>query len=244
MSRLLLGAVFVTLSAGTAFAQAPGQIEPSTAPVDPYASPPLVVPDSVMAHRWALGLSFGAFGIAPEENPDAETDFQIASIALRFRATPSIEFALELAGGRQVLDDGTAGDLATDSAMIVGRYRFMAEQPWNIFLTGGFGAVVIAPHDSTKAERDAERRPFGMIGVGIERRFERFALQAELRAVGVGPREMSSTVTDTKPPTGTGPATGGTGMTPPPIDPTPPPLSSASDKFSGGTFTLGASYYW
>ena len=233
--RLVVALVvsLASLAPGIALAQAPGETSP-VAP-SPYYDPGAALPPprpSVMDHRWALGLAIGGFGVAPEGNPDAQTKFQIGALALRFRASPHIEFALEIAGGSQVLESGDRGDLDTDGAMLVGRFRFMPEEPWNLFLTGGFGGIVIARRDASDAERQQEERPQGMLGIGLERRFERFALQAEARVVGIGPREVSDT-----PVIGT---VGKPGAPPPPVD----PAASPSDKLSGGTFTVGVSYYW
>jgi hypothetical protein len=226
IGRLAVALVFVATASATAFAQAPGE----TVPVAPPGIEPIAAPrPSVMDHRWAIGISIGGLGVAPEQNPDAQTKFQIGAIAIRYRAASSIEFALELAGGSQVLESGDRGDLDTSGVMIVGRYRFMPEEPWNLFLTGGFGALVIARSDATDQERQNAGRPQGMLGIGLERRFERFALQAEARIVGVGPRDQQ----DTPPVTGT--------ITKLPIDPPPP---ADTDKLSGGTFTIGLSYYW
>ncbi len=84
-----------------------------------------------------------------------------------------------MSGGREVLKDDTDGDLATGTVMLALRYRFMPERRWNWFLTGGFGGTVVESHTANPAQRDAAQRPLGMLGIGLERRFQRFALQAE-----------------------------------------------------------------
>src|SRR5262245_51788498 len=160
--RHAVALVFMLVTAGsaTAFAQAPGETVPVAPVIEPVAAPP----PSVMDHRWAIGLSIGGLGVAPEQNPDAQTKFQIGAIAIRYRAARSIEFALELAGGPQVLESGDRGDLEATSVMLVGRYRFMPEEPWNLFLTGGFGGLVIVRTDATDGERQNAGRPQGMLG--------------------------------------------------------------------------------
>jgi hypothetical protein len=249
------------LAAGTAYAQAPGAVDPTAAPPPPppaaapapgyapaaapapagpcgYAPAPI----SVMDRRWAIGVAFGGMGMAPEGAPDgSEARFRVAQLAVRYRAARRIELELALNGGRQVLEDDTDGELAAGSVALALRYRFMPERRWNWFVLGGLGATVIAPHTSNADQRDAAQRPLAMLGVGIERRFRRLALQAELRAVGTGQRK-DATGGDTPVVVDGGPA---------PTMPTPllpPPGTTAAttyaDKLSGGMFTLGASYYF
>jgi hypothetical protein len=192
-----------------------------------------------MEHRWAIGLSLGGMGVAPEGAPDgSETQFRVGELSVRYRATRRIELQLAMSGGREVLDDNTDGDLATGTVMLGLRYRFLPEHRWNWFITGGLGGTVIAPHESSKAERDAAQRPLGMLGLGAERRFRRLALQAELRMVGLGPRKDATEAV---------PVSGGGATPPPPNTMGLVPASAAptyAEQLSGGMFTLGASYYF
>jgi hypothetical protein len=257
------------LAAGTAYAQAPGEVDPTTAlppPPPPAAAAPGYAPPAapapgaapapagpcgyapaaipVMENRWAIGVAFGGMGVAPDGAPDgSEARFRVAQLAVRYRAARRIELELAMSGGRQVAQDGTStdGELAAGTVALALRYRFMPEHRWNWFVLGGLGATVIAPHTSNADQRDAAQRPLAMLGVGIERRFRRLALQAELRAVGTGPRKDASG--------GDAPVVvnGGPAPTmPPPLLP-PPDTTAATtyaDKLSGGVFTLGASYYF
>jgi hypothetical protein len=233
----------------------PSYAPPPYAPAVPDAPPPEVAP---MAHRWALGLSFGGLGVAPEVPEGAaegpETQFRVAELSVRYRASRRIELSLAMSGGREVLKDDTDGDLATGTVMLALRYRFMPERRWNWFLTGGFGGTVVESHTANAAQRDAAQRPLGMLGIGLERRFRRFALQAELRMVGLGQRNDSSGDMPVPDVGGAGSGGGGsTGGEPPPKPlPTGPqqllPANSAAavraDSLDGGMFTLGASYYF
>jgi hypothetical protein len=165
--------------------------------------------------------------VAPEDAPEGtETDFHGAEIDVRYRLTRRWEITLAFGGGRQVIDeDGTQGDLATDSVTLGVRFRFMPERKWNWFLSAGMGRTIIAQHDSTKEEREALSRPHGVFGVGLERRWRAFALQAELRGMSIGPRDEME-VEPTRP--------GGTGGTTKPAD----------VPMGGGLFTIGGSYYF
>ena len=199
----------------------------------------------VLARRWAIGLSLGHLGVTPEGAPEGtQSEFRITELAVRYRATRKIELELALSGGREVLPDDAEGSLATGSVTLALRYRFRPEQRWNWFLMGGVGGTIVAPHDSTDLERQDATRPLGMVGIGIERRFRRFALQAELRAVGLGQRADAM---------GDGPVVDDGGAPEPTPAPVPRPPTQAlpqgfattyADELSGGVVTIGASYYF
>ncbi|HEV7559549.1 MAG TPA: hypothetical protein VGO00_28935, partial [Kofleriaceae bacterium] len=128
--RLIIASLFV---AGTAYAQAPGEVPAPVAPVVVVA-PPVEVP--VMANRWSVGLSVGGMGLAADATPDAKTNFSIGELAVRFRATPHLEIELAVGGGRQN-DNGMDGDLQVSTAAVALRYRFMPHSRWNWYLMGG-----------------------------------------------------------------------------------------------------------
>jgi hypothetical protein len=235
-----LGPVFaLAIAATSAHAQAPGEVYPEVAPapapvvIDPCGGRP-----SVMAHRFAIGLNLGGFSVAPETadsgDTTADTNFHTSELSLRYRATLHLELELALTGGRQVLDDDSDGDLAMGGGTLGARYRFRPEQAWNWWLMGGLGATVIERHDSTAEQRDAATRPHVALGIGLERRFRRFALQAEARMLAIGERKdaMDAPVVND---------TTGAGTMPLPPDAINP---VRNDKLSGGTFTFGASFYF
>ncbi|MBA3821406.1 MAG: hypothetical protein H0X17_21160 [Deltaproteobacteria bacterium] len=182
-----------------------------------------------MARRWAIGVGLGGFAVAPAGAPDgAETEFRMAELAVRFRATRRFELFLAFSGGRQVLENDEDGELATDLVTLGARFRFMPGQRWNWFLMAGFGSTLIAHHQTPAEQRDELRRPHTMLGVGLERRWDRFALQAEARMLSVGESETMSTI---EPDVGPGYDPGyGSAM--------------ATDELSGGQLTLGASIYF
>lgn len=233
------------LAAGSAYAQAPGEVAPEPAPPSSYAPAP--APASahpctyssapVMARRWAIGLSVGHLGVAPDGAPEgAEARFRVTELAVRYRATRRLELELAMSGGREMVEDDTEGELATGSVTLAMRYRFRPEQRWSWWVMGGLGGTVVAPHQSSEAERDGATRPLGMVGIGIERRFRRFALQAELRGIGLGPREDAVE--------GVPVADGGDAPTMP--VPRLPASAAATyaDELGGGMATLGASFYF
>jgi hypothetical protein len=216
----LLALLIPLLVATTARAQAPGE-------TDPVLVAPAPAPSPVMQHRWAVGLSVGSLSIAPKDQPDNKTDFGIGQLSVRYRATLHLEVELALGGGRQQLQDGTQGDLETNVAMLGLRYRFSPYQHWNWWLGGGLGGISVTPSGATDQQKQDAQRPMGALAVGIEHRWNQFALQAELRGFGVGqPKNQDQTM----------PVVANQKQ--------PPAMTSPTDQQSGGMFTIGASYYF
>lgn len=236
----LLALAIPLLVAATAHAQAPGQVMTEPAPMaygpgaGPSAVEPLVIASDaipVMANRWAVGLSVGSLSIAPKDTPDNKTDFAIGELSLRYRATYHLELELALGGGQEKLQDGTQGDREVSTGQLGLRYRFAADRPWNWWLGAGIGSLSVTPVGATDQQKQDARLPMGSLSIGLERRWHQFALDAELRGFGAGPRDASSA-----PPQAMPVAPGSTVMDPPPPGP--------SQQVSGGTFTIGASYYF
>jgi hypothetical protein len=192
---LSLPAVLVT---SVAHAQAPGDIDPQPVGVPvamvPVAVAPAVIapivacggPESVMDRRWAIGLSLSTMSLSPDGAPDDRTAFAIGELALRFRATHHLELELTVGGGRERTANDQDGDLQVSAAMLAARIRFRPEAAWNWFVMAGVGGASVTLHDATDPERSDATRPMAMLGIGVERRFRHFALQAEARAIGIG----------------------------------------------------------
>jgi hypothetical protein len=227
-----------------AHAQAPGEVAPVVVQpvvVAPVVVAPVVAPadvactrredgrESVMANRWSVGFSVGGMSLAPKDSPDDHTGFTIAELALRYRLTRHFELEASAGGGRERTADDMDGDLAVTAFGLSARYRFMPEAAWNLFAMGGIGGASVTRHDATDQERDDALQPFGMLGVGIERRFHHVALQAELRAIGMG----KSHDDQRDPPVAEARAMPVTTTT-----------SSPDIERSGASFSVGLSYYF
>jgi outer membrane protein with beta-barrel domain len=165
VARLLFVFVLVMLAAGTARAQAPGETTP--------------VATDLMARRWSIELGLGAASLKTKGADDA-AGFGTLGAAGRFRITPAIELALGLALGGGELHDTK---LSTGALYVDFRYRFLAENEWNVFALAGLGVASIAGKMAT----DDEKRGRGMLrlGGGVERRFGALAVDATLRIVGI-----------------------------------------------------------
>jgi hypothetical protein len=239
MPRAAAALLVVAASTAVAHAQgAPGETAPAPAPAPAehgWCSWSAGAHESVMANRWAVGLSLGQLSLAPKDSPDAKTDFGVGELSLRFRATPHLELELAGGGGRQTLNDGTQGQLEAHTGVFALRYRFAPEQRWNWWLMGGVGGISVVEHGAGDQAVQDSQRPLGELGVGVERRFRHFALQAELRGVGVGVAKASPPPPEAMPT----PVSGGG------ANPASSPMSTTmSDKLSGGQLTIGASYYF
>ena len=226
-----------------AHAQAPGEVVAQPVVFAPDASPafaPIAAPpvacampctdcrESVMANRWSIGLSFGGMSLAPKDSPDDTTGFAIGELALRYRVTRHLELELSAGGGRERTSDDMEGDLSVTAAALSARYRFMPEAAWNLFVMGGIGGASVVRHDATDQERKDATQPFGMLGVGIERRFRHFAIEAELRGIGMG--KAKDDASD------------------PPVAETavmsPTTTRDPGVERSGASFSVGVSYYF
>jgi opacity protein-like surface antigen len=223
-------------AASPAHAQAPGEIT---------AQPVVMVPESacvacgcnrgetVMSRRWAVGLSLGSMSLAPDGLPEDKTAFAIGELALRFRATLHLELELSVGGGRERTADDHEGDLQVSSAVIAARWRFRPEHTWNWFVMAGVGGASVTRHDATDQERSDATQPVATLGIGLEWRFRHFALQAEARAVGMGNKDHKD------PPMAQSAETN----LPAEMTVTSTP-SSVDEKRSGGSFSVGLSYYF
>ena len=222
----------------TANAQAPGETYYAQPPSQTAPAPaPIVVATTgrdPLAQRWAIGLQLGGMGISPDDAME-DTEFQTAELNVRFRATRRLEILLAFTGGRQTIEDAYGdqqeGDLAMDMVTLGARFNFRPASRWNWYLMAGIGSTLIAHHETPEEIRDELRRPHGMFGIGIERRWTHFALQAELRGISVGEPEDSDEVMPVRPDGSREPA--------PSVD-----FATTDDELGGGQFTIGASFYF
>lgn len=226
--KLGLVAPSLLLLAGTAFAQAPGDYygdanvaPPGMAPAAPeYIAPP----PPVRAQRWSVGLNVGSMGLAPHMSPENETEFSLAQLALRYRPWRHLEIELVLGGGSEQTPDGYVGDRELSEAVLSLRYRFNPKRNWNWWLAAGMGSLAVTYVGASDEERDSATQSTLQFGVGLERRFARFAMQAELRAVGVAPNDQGDKIM--------------------PVGGDMYYDGYSRDGWAGGQFTLGGSYYF
>lgn len=237
-----LGLAFASLfAASTAYAQAPGDYYADEATGAPGMSAPVVVappPPPPKPRRWSVALGVGSLSLAPHGAEEMQTDFGLGEIAVRYLATRHLEVELAFAGGREQLDSGDEGDREVGQAVLALRYRFSPQRRWNWWLMAGLGSLTVTHHDATDEEREHAAQSTLQFGVGLERRWHRFALQLELRAVGVKANEakdmpVAGVITD--------------GNTMQPLPPERPPgvtTIGSGEGMSGGQLALTGNYYF
>ena len=222
LSLLTLSTAAYAQAPGEYYAQAPGQAAPAPAPIVVAPAPAV----DAMASRFGVGVSVGGMGISPKEDhmDGNETHFNVAELQLRFRATRRLEILLAFSGGREHIDETDMdGDLAMDQVTLGLRFNFRPQHHWNWYLMAGFGSTLIAPHDTPEDQRDDLRRGHGVFGIGLEHRWQHFALQAELRGVAVEKADMDQIL---------------------PARPDGSSMLTDGRELGGGMFTLGANYYF
>ncbi len=195
-----------------AAAQAPGATEPAPPPAATGGQQP--PPRSVMRSRWAITFGVVWEALKVEAEPMPKTAMTMFDLSAHYRIRRPFELGLAvLAGG------ANAGDLDTARMYIDGRWRFLAEKPWNVYARFGIGVAAVANDQASKQERAG--RGSIHLGAGVERRWGWFALSAELRLVGIGEN---------------------------PDAPAPPTLSPAyqfaRNKVSGGAFSIASNFYF
>lgn len=217
-------------SSTLAHAQAPGDYEVAPPGMTPAEVAPAPVPER--PRRWSVGLGIGGLELSPHENPDVSTQFSVGQLAIRYRPWRHLEIELGLAGGREQLEEGIEGDRMVTQAVLALRYRFKPERRWNWWLMAGMGSLAVTHHEASDDERDSATQSTLQLGVGLERRWRRFAIQAELRAVGVAPQDEENTTMPVREPYPDG------------MQPLPPYEPATRGGLEGGQFTISGNYYF
>lgn len=226
------------LVASTAYAEAPGEVydEGELAPPGMAPTAPIIVAPVAKVRRWSIGVGFGSMELAPHVAPDATTDFDIAQLYVRYQLRRHFEFELALGGGGESqTEDGYGGGREVSSAVLALRYRFNPARRWNWWLMAGMGSLAVTREGASDEEREAAHQSTLQFGAGVERRWNRFALQFELRAVGVAPHEISEDM-----PVRTEIAPDGLMQ---PLPPNSEP-GRANDGMKGGQFVFSGNYYF
>jgi hypothetical protein len=188
----------LVLLAGTAHAQPPGQTQP------------IAAPESVMDRRWSIDASAGSLGLKAKDYDNVT--FGMFELAGRFRIRPWVDVGLSFYGA------GTKGPLSTGGLYVDGRYQFLAERAWNVWALLSLGVATCARDD---ASDDAQKgRGSIRIGAGVERRFRRFGIHAELRLIGIGENQDFDSASPTR------------------------DDAMAKNSLDGGSLTFGGTFYF
>ena len=237
---LIVGSLFV---AGTAFAQAPGEVygsDSGSAPgaesvsppgMVPVAQPPPPPPPPVRERRWSVGLGIGGLSLSPHQSEES-TDFNLGMIAVRWRPWGHLEAELAFSGGSESGDEYYDAPSEFSQAVFALRYRFNPLSKWNFWAMAGMGTMTV----KKQYEDQGPSQSTLQFGGGLERRWTRFALQAELRIVGVAPVDQ-----------GDAPSVMVSGDVKTPGEPVPPNQPDSSmygHGWRGGQFVLTGNFYF
>jgi hypothetical protein len=170
--------------------------------------------------------------LAPDARPDDKTAFAVGELALRFRATRHLELELAVGGGRERTEDNQDGELEVSQAVLAARWRFRPEHAWNWFVMAGLGGASVTRHDASDQERSDASQPLVTFGIGLERRFRHFAVQAEARVVGMGNKDRGD-----EPMAQSAETTG-------PVEMAIVAPAAVDEKRGGGSLSIGLSYYF
>ncbi|MBE7448420.1 MAG: hypothetical protein HS111_05910 [Kofleriaceae bacterium] len=149
--------------------------------------------------RWSVGPhARRVVGLAPEGQPEARTEYGGGGLHGRYRLAPRwrLELALEHVTERPVGGERPGREL--EAATLAVHYHLRPDARWDGYLIAGVGATADGrPELSDEARRETSAGHVHL-GAGVERRFGRdgrFGLAAELRLVGIAPREVEDAAT-------------------------------------------------
>lgn len=213
MTRLVVLSALglVAAAASPALAQAPGDC-------DCAAPAPVAVVVVEAPRKIGVGLRMSAFGMHPEAAPEQHTDFAGGGLAVSYRIRPRWGLVLTADHFTESQPEGmtetTPRELQAISLSAMFHLRPHSRR-WNPYVIAGLDAV------SEISDRAPVQLAGGHLGAGLERRFRRLGVSAELRMIGLSESEAE----------------------PAPAQSTTAPMEPAAGH-AGAQLTLGASYYF
>jgi hypothetical protein len=137
--------------------------------------------------KLSVGVRVTSLGLRDESAPDAEpASYGGGGLHVRYRFTARWELELALEGLREHREDGMESVAGYDAGAIAVRYHLTPRSRWDWFALVGVGGMT-PTYDGEPLE-GGELGTF-QLGGGVERRFGRVGVAAELRAVGAAPAE-------------------------------------------------------
>lgn len=187
--RLAAAAALTTAGLAATATPAAAQEGPPGACACAVPAAAVVAPTRAPLPRWGVGLHATALTLAPEDSPDAKTEYSGGGLQLRYRLAPRWQLELSLDHVREQRADGTEGDRHLQSATLAALYHFRPHARWDWYVLAGIGATGDGNPELTDEEREASQQAHFHLGAGVERRFRHVGIAAELRAVGIAPPE-------------------------------------------------------
>jgi hypothetical protein len=189
---------------------------------------PVVVVAADPLPKWGIGLRATSMTLAPESNPDAETEYGGGGLQVRYRLTPRWQLEVSLDHFQERLENGDDGTRQLDSVTLAALYHFRPHARWDWYLLAGFGGTGNGDPEISDEAREASQMGHIALGAGLERRFGHFGIGAELRVIGMAPPEADERDV--------------------PLAPTAPsmtvPAAEPDEGISGGQFTIAGTYYF
>jgi hypothetical protein len=136
--------------------------------------------------RWGIGFHLSGLGLSSESVPDESFELGGAGVQLRYRlaARWELELAVQRVRGERE-GDGLERDLRLGTLGVA--FHLTPRSRWDVSLTAGLGGG--REDVSAPAGKGMQPAAFAYahayLGVGLERRFDRWGLAGELRAIGL-----------------------------------------------------------
>lgn len=166
----------------------------ATADAQPGAyTPPAVAPGPAPAasqgwdgvQKFGVGLRLSNAGLSSRADRANKVDLGGGGLQVRYRLDRRWEFELSIEGLRAELQDGAVVRESSPATLAV-LVHMRPEQRWDWYLIGGIGTTRDkVSYFSGETETGAEEFQSSHVhlGAGIERRFRKFGISAELRMV-------------------------------------------------------------
>ncbi len=181
--------------------------------------------------RWGIGLRMTSLSLAPEEMPEAKTEYGGGGLQLRYRIAPRWQLELAVDHVTERLESGEPGTRQLQSGTLAALYHFRPYARWDWYALAGLGVTGDGDPEISDQQREASQAGHVHLGVGIERRFRHLGIAAELRAVGIAPPEPGDDAPVTEP-----------GRPSPTM--TEPTSVIDAQGTAGGQLSIAATYYF
>lgn len=166
---------------------------PRLAAAQPSAAEPVAVQAPAPERNWGIGLHLGGMGVHPkdDDSEEAHTGMGGGGVQLRYRLHRRWDLELDLSGYGEDRrdDDGDGLERKIGMVMLGAMFHINPDSDWKWSVLAGVGGA----HDTLEAEnRLGERKVVAefsngvfRLGVGLEKRWERFGLAAQLYGIGM-----------------------------------------------------------
>jgi hypothetical protein len=220
----LVSVVLVSGLSGIAFAQgAPGMCGDCYAVAPPVVAPP---PPPELSRNLGVGLHVSSLAIANEAIPDQPTELGGGGLQVRYRLNPRWELQVALDVLREHDADGMPIGPELHSATLGAMFHLRPLRRWDVYLLAAVGGVTERVESPRSGATDERGRGQVHLGIGLEHRWNRLGISAELRAVGIEPDEQGAMTTATPRPGSI------------------PTAEIEAEPDQAGLFTLAATYFF